>query len=862
MEDLRPVRDTDSAALIELIGGIWSEYPGIILDVDAEEPWMRSPATAWAEHAGDLWVLERDGVLVASVGWRPAAGAAELKSLYVAAQARGSGLGAALVRAAETAAADAGCRELILWTDTRFTDAHRLYERLGFSRRSDVRELNDLSQTKEYLYVKPLQAPIAEKRPITRTHHGETFVDDYEWLRDRDDPQVLAHLHAENDYAAAVTAGQAKLRQSIFDEIKARTQETDLSVPRRRGDWWYYGRMVEGEQYGLHCRVPAGGQDWTPPVIDPNDPPAQEQILLDENAEADGHAFYSLGAATVSDDGNLLAYAVDHAGNEKFTLKVRDLRTGDELADEIPNTFYGPVWAPDASAIFYLVVDDSWRPYQVRRHLLGTAAEADQVIWTEDDTTMWTGIDRSADHRTLIIGIGNSEVSENQLLDLTDPAAEPQVVLGRDAGVLYSVEPVDIDSQRWLIITHDSDGARNSMVSILAAEEISLPRAEQVWRTVVPHDDRVRITSAAPAAGQLFVGLRRDTVPTIGYVPLTEITAGEVTLQTPEFETELHSVELIAADLQAPLVRLVYETYLTPARVYDFVPDSAELLLRKENPVRGGYDPQAYRAEREWASAADGTQIPLTVIRRADLSPDNGPHPSIVYGYGSYEISMDPGFSISRLSLLDRGVVYVIAHVRGGGELGRGWYVEGKKLAKINSFTDFVDSTRYLIDAGWADRSRIGAMGGSAGGLLMGAVANLAPELYAVIVAQVPFVDALTSILDPDLPLSALEWEEWGNPITDPAVYAAMKAYTPYENIREVDYPRIAAVTSLDDTRVLFVEPAKWVQRLREVSTGTELIVFKIEMDGGHGGGSGRYKGWEEVAWDYAFLLDGIGITE
>lgn len=862
---VRPARDADSAALIDLIEKIWAEYPGIVLDVDGEEPWLRAPAQAYATTGGELFVAEDAGVPVATIAWRPAGdGVAELKSLYVAAAGRRGGLGSGLVRFIEDRARRAGAERMILWTDTRFADAHRLYERLGYRATGRERELGDRSQTEEYEYEKPLRAPLTDRRPTERRNHGDVFVDDYEWLRDREDPEVIAHLRAENAYAEAVTADQASLRRAIFDEIRSRTEETDLSVPWRRGEWWYYRRTVEGSQYALHCRVPARGDDWTPPVIDPAAPPADEMIMLDENAEADGHAFFSLGASAVSDDGKLLAYAVDVTGNEKFTLRFRDLATGNDLADTIPETFYGTVWAPDSASVTYLVVDETWRPHEVRRHVLGSDPAQDRVIFREDDPTLWTAIDRSADHRTLIISAGNSEVSETRLIDFAELDAsdrvEPRVVLPRAAGALYAVEPLDLDGRRELLITHNRDGAENSMVSLLAVDELPLPLAEQHWRTVVPHHDDVRIAVAFPAAGQLCVGLRRDAIPTVAFAPLDGL-AGDasVELSSPDFGEQLYSCDVVRASLEAPVVRLGYESFVTPGRVYDYDPAGGELLLRKEIPVRGGYRAEDYLAERVWARAEDGTAIPVTLVRRRDLDPGI-PQPTIVYGYGSYEISMDPDFRIPRLSLLDRGVLYAIAHVRGGGELGRRWYTDGKKQHKINSFTDFVAVTRHLVESGRSDPDRIGAMGGSAGGLLMGAVANLAPELYRVIVAQVPFVDALTSILDPELPLSALEWEEWGNPITDAEAYKTIKAYTPYENIRPAAYPRIAAVTSLDDTRVLYVEPAKWVARLREVTTGDEPIVFKIEMDGGHGGGSGRYKGWEDIAWDYAFLLDGLGI--
>lgn len=704
-------------------------------------------------------------------------------------------------------------------------------------------------------------APIAKKIPVTRSHHGDVFTDNYEWLRDKENPEVVAHLEAEQSYTDQITEHQEPLRQAIFNEMKDRTQETDLSVPYRRDDWWYYVRMEEGKQYGIHCRVAAsetGDQnaDWTPPAVEAGQPVAGEQILLDGNAEAEGKPFFSIGGQALTRDHNLLAYAVDNAGDERFTLRIKDLRTGDLLADEIENIFYGVAFSPDGTELFYTVVDDSWRPYQVKSHILGTPSSQDTVLFQEDDLGMWTGFDLSADRKQLLISIGCSEYSETHILDFDNREAGLTLVISRDERVLYDVDPVTIEGKRQLIITHNRD-ARNSMVSLVSVDELSKPLAEQQWTTVVPHSESVRVNGTGSNATHAFISVRKDTTDKVQILPLKDLLSTPI---VPSFDEELYTVELSLAEFNAPQIRLNYTSFVTPPRVYDYVLASGELILRKETPVLGNFNAQDYVAEREWATAADGTKVPLSVIRRADLKRD-GSNPAVVYGYGSYEISMDPGFALPRLSLLDRGIVFVIAHIRGGGELGRAWYEDGKKLTKKNTFTDFVAATDWLAGSGWADPARIAAMGGSAGGLLMGAVLNLAPEKYAAVVAQVPFVDALTTILDPDLPLSALEWEEWGNPITDPEVYRYMKDYTPYENVRPVAYPKIAAVTSFNDTRVLYVEPAKWVQVLRETSTGSEPIVLKVEMDGGHGGASGRYEGWKTRAWDYAFLADALGAT-
>jgi oligopeptidase B len=423
-----------------------------------------------------------------------------------------------------------------------------------------------------------------------------------------------------------------------------------------------------------------------------------------------------------------------------------------------------------------------------------------------------------------------------------------------------------LNGEERILLTHNKD-AVNSMVSIVEPAELAKPLAEQHWTTVVEHSDDVRVNGAGVTATHVVVSVRKDTIERVQVLAVAGLgTPEQAAPVEPAFAEELYSAEVAGSDYDAPVIRMGYTSYFTPSRVYDFVLPTAEqsdgeLLLRKESPVLGGYTPGDYVATREWAVAADGTRIPLSVLRHASVK-QNSTAAGMVYGYGSYEMSMDPGFAIPRLSLLDRGVVFVIAHVRGGGELGRPWYEKGKKLHKKNTFTDFIAATDWLAQSGWVDPARIAAMGGSAGGLLMGAVANLAPEKYAAIVAAVPFVDALTTILDPELPLSALEWEEWGNPITDPDVYAYMKSYTPYENVRAVAYPKIAAVTSFNDTRVLYVEPAKWVQRLREETTGSEPVVMKIEMEGGHGGASGRYVHWRERAWDYAFVADSLGAAE
>jgi oligopeptidase B len=716
-----------------------------------------------------------------------------------------------------------------------------------------------------------LEPPVAKRVPTRREHHGDVFVDHYEWLRDKESPEVVEHLKAENAYQEAVTAHQEPLREAIFQEIKGRTQETDLSVPGRKDGWWYYSRSVEGKEYSIQCRVRAQDTgdrvaDWTPPAVEPGVAIDGEEVLLDGNIEAEGQPFFSVGGAAVTMDGNLYAYAVDNAGDERFTLRIKDLRTGELLPDVIENIFYGVAFSPDGTRLFYTVVDESWRPYQVKSHVLGTPVTEDEVLYQEDDVAMWLGFDLASDRRHLVLSIGCSEFSETRLLRFDDDEAGLTTVISRDERILYEAEPFLLDGRETLLLTHNKD-AINSMVSLVDPEELAKPLSGQQWRTVVAHSDEVRVNGAGVTSSHLVLSIRKDTIERVQVLPLAGLgTAAQGTPVEPAFDEELYTAGVSGSDYEAPVIRIGYTSYFTPSRVYDFVLPTSELpagdlLLRKESPVLGGYSPSDYVATREWATADDGTRVPLSVLRHASVQQD-GTGAGLVYGYGSYEVSMDPGFGVARLSLLDRGIVMVIAHIRGGGELGRHWYEDGKKLSKKNTFTDFIAATDWLAGSGWVSPDRIAAMGGSAGGLLMGAIANMAPEKYAAVVAQVPFVDALTTILDPELPLSALEWEEWGNPITDPEAYAYMKSYTPYENVRSAAYPKIAAVTSFNDTRVLYVEPAKWVQALRAESTGSEPIVMKIEMDGGHGGASGRYVQWRERAWDYAFVADSLGATE
>jgi len=688
--------------------------------------------------------------------------------------------------------------------------------------------------------------PVAKKEPVVRSHHGDEVIDDYDWLRDKESPETLDYLEAENAYAEDQTAHQAELRQQIFDEIKSRTEETDLSVPSRYGDWWYYARTIEGKQYGLRCRCPISDKDdWTPPELDAHSDIPGEQILLDSNVEAEGHEFFSLGAFTLSADGNWLAYSTDTVGDERFTIRFKDLRTGTLLDDEITGASHGATWSLTGSHVFYTTVDESWRPNQVWRHEIGSTD--DVLVYEETDERFFSGVGSTHSDKYLVIGVSSKVTSEVRVLDAADPEGEFRVVLPRTDGVEYSLEHAAIAGEDVFLILHN-DKAPNF-------ELISVPVDDPTDRTVViPGSEDTRIDDIDVFARQLLISFRRDALARVGIIRLTDDGLGPLT--EIDFGEELFTSGVGGnAEWDQPLVRLGYGSFVTPGTVYDYVVETGELLVRKQAVVLGDFNPDDYEQHRSWAAAPDGTLVPMSIVCKKG-TPRDGTAPALIYGYGSYEASMDPGFGIARLSLLDRGFVYAVAHVRGGGEMGRHWYDDGKLLNKRNTFTDFIACAEHLVAEGWTSTERLIAEGGSAGGLLMGAIANLAPDAFKGIVANVPFVDALNSILDPSLPLTVIEWDEWGNPLADADVYAYMKSYSPYENVAAHDYPAILAITSLNDTRVLYVEPAKWVAKLRATKTGDSQLLLKTEMNAGHGGVSGRYASWHERAWELAWIID------
>jgi oligopeptidase B len=700
--------------------------------------------------------------------------------------------------------------------------------------------------------VKPVVTKHVEH---VRVHHGDRVVDPFEWLRDKDDPEVITHLEAENAYAEAITRHLEPLRGRIFDEIKSRTQETDLSVPAAYRGWWYYSRTFEGKQYAAQCRVRmAAGR--ARPELEPGITPEGEQVLLDGNVEAQEHEFFSLGAFEVSFDGRRIAYAVDVEGDERFALRVKDIETGAVIDEAVAEIGYGVVWSLDGQHIFYTRTDDAWRPHQVWRHEVGAPAHDDVLVFEEPDERFWTGIGTSRDDAWVIIQVGSKLTSEVLLLDAAQPLGIPRVVAPRRDGVEYDVEPAG----DRLLIVHNA----NHPDFELAQAPLDASDHEQ-WSSLAAPVAGERLLGVEAFASHAVVSLRHDGLTALRVLPRDpSLASGFGQERDLVFDEPLYSVGTgNNPEYETSALQVVFESMVTPKTISDYDLVTGENTVLKAQPVLGGYDPSDYVQRREWATASDGTRVPISLVHRRDVAPD-GTAPGLVYGYGAYEICIDPYFSVARLSMLDRGFVYAIAHVRGGGEMGRQWYDLGKMEHKNNTFTDFIACADHLVSSGWVAPDRLVAEGGSAGGLLMGAVANIAPGRFRAIHAAVPFVDALTTILDPSLPLTVPEWEEWGDPLHDEQVYQYMKGYTPYENIAVVDYPAILATTSLNDTRVYFVEPAKWVARLRENVTSDPAqrpILFKIEMVAGHGGKSGRYDAWKQYAWELAFLMDQVGVS-
>lgn len=691
--------------------------------------------------------------------------------------------------------------------------------------------------------------PRAPRRPVVLHHGGDERRDDWYWLRDRDDPAVFEYLQAENEHTRTGLASLEPLRAAIFDEIKHRVRETDVSAPVRRGDWEYFTRTVEGCEYPVHCRRPR--TEGLPDAVAAPGTADAEEVLLDENERAAGTAYFALRGFAISPSQDLLAFSIDTTGGERSTLCFRDLATSTDLADEVPDTYDGLAWANDGATVLYVRPDEAMRPWQVWRHTLGTPAATDVLVHQEDDDRFFVNLSRSRTGRHLVIASHSKLTSEVHLVDADRPTDPPRLVAARDHGVEYHVEHhVDDDGDRLFVLTN-ADGADNFKLMVTPTD--APERAS--WTEVVAHRDDVRLESVDAFRSHLVLSERAD-----GLERLRMHRVSDGAQHTVDMPDEVYSAWVgTNPEFETSVVRLGYTSLVVPTRALDYDLETRSVAIVKQQDV-AGYDPADLDTWREWATAPDGTRVPISLVCRRSVR-SHGTAPTLLYGYGSYEISIDPSFSATRVSLLDRGVIFAIAHVRGGGELGRRWYEDGKLDRKCNTFSDFIACAEHLVAHGITAPDRLVARGASAGGLLMGAIANLRPDLFAAIVAEVPFVDCLTTMLDTTLPLTITEWEEWGDPAADPAIYEYMRGYSPYDNVTATRYPAMLVTAGVNDPRVQYWEPAKWVAKLRATAAGDTPLYLKTEMGAGHHGPSGRYESWREEAFVLAFVLDRLGIT-
>jgi oligopeptidase B len=693
-------------------------------------------------------------------------------------------------------------------------------------------------------------APRAELRPSVSTWHGVTLTDDYAWLKAanwqevmRDpavlDPAIRAYLEAENAYAAATLADTTGLQGKLFAEMKGRIEEDESTVPSADGPYAYYVRFREGGQHPIVCRQTRTG--------------GSEQVLLDGDVLADGKSYLRLGSTDHSPDHQLLAWSSDETGSEFFTIRLRDLATGADLPDAVPDATGAIVWAADALSFLYVRLDRNHRASRVYRHRLGTPAAADVLVYEEPEARFFVSISRLQSRRFAEISIHDHDTSESRLIDLTVPDAVPFVVAPREESVRYEVEHhPDLFGEPVLLIRTNCAGAEDFKI---AWTPLATPGREH-WRDLIAHRPGIYLLSFGLLRDWLVRLEREDGLPRI---VVRQLASGEE--HAIAFAEEAYSLGM-ATDFEfaTDLLRFTYSSMTTPAEVWDYDLATRARTLRKRQKVPSGHDPAAYVTRRLMAPAADGETVPISVLHRKDLALD-GTAPCLLYGYGAYGMAMPAAFSTSRLSLVDRGFVYAIAHVRGGTEKGWRWYRDGKLARKPNTFRDFIAAAAHLVASGWTAPDRIVAHGGSAGGLLMGAVANLRPDLFGGIIAEVPFVDVLNTMLDATLPLTPPEWPEWGNPIVDPQAFHAIHAYSPYDNVRAQGYPPMLVLAGLTDPRVTYWEPAKWVARLRATKTNRNLIAFRTNMEAGHAGAAGRFDRLKEVALAYAFAIKIAGMT-
>ena len=692
-----------------------------------------------------------------------------------------------------------------------------------------------------------LTPPRAERRPHSIEAHGDTRVDDWYWVRDRNDPALMPLLEAENAYTGAVTAHLEPVVEQIYEEILAHTELTDVTYPAPRGPYAYYSRTIDGLQHPILCRRPV--RSSLPQASDKPGEDGAEQVVLDENALAEGYEYLRLGDYTLSEDQRLLAYAIDTTGGELLSVRVRDLEDGSDLDDVVEGAYYGLAFSADNGLLFYTRPDETLRPYQVWRHRLGTEASEDVKVFEEDDERFFVSVETSKDGRLVLVRSSSSTTSEWHYVESSSAENELRPVAPRRQGVLYDLEHHDGD-----LLILSNDGAEN-----FALFRAPLSQATPAdWEVILAERPDVRLEALDVVAGHAVLEERGHAETAVRILRLSDRV--ETVVEAPPAGTVRIGTNL---EFETAAVRYETTSVVQPRTLYELDLSSGTATLLRRQPVPGGYDDTLYRTERAVATSLDGTDVPVTLAWRKDRP--EGPGPVLLYGYGAYGYASDPVFNTVRpvFPLLDRGVVYAIAHVRGGEEMGRHWYLDGRLEHKRHSFEDFVSVARFLVEKGWTTPPQLAAYGASAGGLLMGASLNLDPDAFGAIVAEVPFVDALTTMLDPSLPLTTHEFEEWGNPISDPEAYAWIKAYSPYDNVTDHAYPKMLVTGGISDPRVGYFEPVKWVQKLRSAdTTGGAHILLQIELQAGHFGPSGRYHTWKKRAFVLAFILDALGVLD
>jgi oligopeptidase B len=677
----------------------------------------------------------------------------------------------------------------------------------------------------------PPAPPVARQRPHVLEAHGDRRIDPYYWLRDRQDPEVIAYLEAENAHTAGVMSGLRELEEKLYHEVVGRVQETDYSAPVFHRGWWSYTRTVEGLDYEIYCRRP-------------REMDAPEEVILDGNELGRGHDYFELGYVERSPSENIVAYAVDLNGSELHELHFRDLITGRDLDDVITGVYYGAAWSADSGTFFYVRPDSSMRPYQVWRHRLGTAVEDDVLVIQEDDERFELNVESSKSEAYVIITSASQVTSECRFARSDRPESEPVIVEPRRTGVEYTIEHQE---DRFLVLTND--GATNFR---LMAAPASSPGRDS-WTEVVPERPGVRLNFIDVHRRHAVLGQRSDGLQRLEV--LDSATGALHVVDQPD--TAYTAFPGSSPDYESNVMRFFYTSLNAPWSAVDYDMDTRDRTVVKEQPVRGGYRRDDYETERVWATSHDGVRVPISLVYRRDMK--RAKTPLLLYGYGAYEASSDPMFDSNRISLLDRGFVYAIAHVRGGGEMGRDWYENGRLLKKRNTFEDFIACAQQLVAGGYTSPDRIAIRGRSAGGLLIGAVLNMRPDLFACAVAQVPFVDALSTMLDDKLPLTINEYDEWGDP-RQADYYSYIKSYSPYDNVHEAEYPSLLVMGGLNDPRVSYWEPAKWVAKLRTMDRSPRPVLLKTEMGSGHMGPSGRYESWREEAFVMAFVISQLAL--